>query len=278
MDSNYPICVACGVQYDAAGFDTGHPERERCAICDDERQYVHWGGQQWTTLAELAEGGQRTDIHEELPGLWGIGTAQPFGINQRALVIPGEGGNVLWDCPDYIDQDAIEKVTALGGLTAIAISHPHFYSTVLEWSRAFGGIPIYVHERDREWPRRKGNVELWGGETKEILPGRTLINGGVHFAGGTVMHWAEGAGGLGALCSGDIVQVVADRRWVSFMYSYPNLIPEHPDVIRRLVEMLRPWRFEQIYGAWWGRVVFSDGAEVVRRSAARYLAHIGMSL
>jgi hypothetical protein len=62
------------------------------------------------------------------------------------------------------------------------------------------------------------------------------------------------------------------------MYSYPNLIPEHPDVIRRLVEMLRPWDFAQIYGAWWGRVVFADGAEVVRRSAERYLGHIGMSL
>jgi hypothetical protein len=278
MDSNHPICVACGVQHDAAGFDTEHVARERCAICDDERQYVRWGGQQWTTLAELAAGGQRSDIREELPGLWGIGTEQPFGINQRALLIPGEGGNVLWDCPDYIDRAGIEKVTELGGLAAIAISHPHFYSTMAEWSAAFDGIPIYVHERDREWLRRKDNVELWAGETKEILPGRTLINGGVHFAGGTVLHWAGGAGGRGALCSGDIVQVVADRRWVSFMYSYPNLIPERPEVIRRLVEMLRPWQFERIYGAWWGRVVVSDGAEAVRRSARRYLEHLGLEL
>jgi hypothetical protein len=281
VDSDYPICVACGVQYDAAGFDTEHPERERCKICEDERQYVSWGGQQWTSLATLAERGQRLDIHEELPGLWGIGTEQPFGINQRALLVPGERGNVLWDCVDYIDQDGVDRVAELGGLAAIAISHPHFHSTMVEWSNAFGGVPIYVHERDREWLTRSegaANVELWSGETEEILPGRTLINGGVHFAGGTVMHWAAGAGGRGALCSGDIVQVVMDRRWVSFMYSYPNLIPEHPDVIRRLVEMLRPWDFAQIYGAWWGRVVFADGAAVVRRSAERYLGHIGMSL
>jgi hypothetical protein len=278
VDLDYPICVACGVQYDAAGFDTEHPERERCTICEDERQYVHWGGQQWTSLARLGEGGQRLEIHEELPGLWGVGTEQPFGINQRALLIPGEGGNVLWDCPDYIDQDGIAKVTELGGLAAIAISHPHFYSTMVEWSNAFGGIPIYVHERDREWLTREQHVEFWRGAAREILPGRTLINGGVHFAGGTVMHWAGGAGGRGALCSGDIVQVVMDREWVSFMYSYPNLIPEHPDAIRRLVAMLRPWEFEQIYGAWWGRVVFSDGAAAVRRSAERYLGHLGFEL
>ena len=40
-----------------------------------------------------------------------------------------------------------------------------------------------------------------------------------------MLHWAGGADGRGALLSGDIVQVVPDRRYVSFMYSYPNLIP-----------------------------------------------------
>jgi hypothetical protein len=278
MELDYPICVACGVQYDAAALDTEHPERRRCKICDDERQYVSWGGQQWTSLAALAEGGQALDIHEELPGLWGIGTRQPFGIDQRALLVPGEGGNVLWDCPDYIDEAGIETVTELGGLAAIAVSHPHYYATMVDWSNAFGGVPIHVHERDRHWLARENNVEFFRGETKEILPGRTLINAGVHFAGGTVLHWAEAAGGRGALCSGDIVQVVMDRRWVSFMYSYPNLIPEHPDVIRRLVELLRPWEFEQVYGAWWGRVVVEDAAEVIRRSARRYLAHLGLEL
>ena len=88
--------------------------------------------------------------------------------------------------------------------------------------------------------QRGGNVELWTGESIEALPGRTLYRVGVHFAGGTILHWPDGADGAGALCTGDIIQVVEDTRWVSFMYSYPNLIPEHPDTVRRAVRIVEP--------------------------------------
>src|SRR5919108_368987 len=75
------------------------------------------------------------------------------------------------------------------------------------------------------------------------------------FPGGQVLHWAGADGGAGALLSGDIATVVPDRRWVSFMYSYPNLIPERPAVVERALGLVAPYRFESIYGAWWGRVV-----------------------
>ena len=39
------ICVQCGVQFSAAPTPP-----EKCPICEDERQAVHWDGQQWTTL------------------------------------------------------------------------------------------------------------------------------------------------------------------------------------------------------------------------------------
>jgi hypothetical protein len=109
-----------------------------------------------------------------------------------------------------------------------------------------------------------------------VLPGRTLINAGVHFAGGTVVHFTDPERGTGALCSGDIFTVVMDRRYVSFMYSYPNLVPEHPDTIRRAVDLLDAFVVTDIYGAWWGRVVRGDGNAALRRSAERYLRHIGM--
>jgi hypothetical protein len=99
----------------------------------------------------------------------------------------------------------------------------------------------------------------------------TLINAGTHFAGGTVLHWADDPDGRGALFSGDIFMVVMDRRWVSFMYSVPNFIPERPRVVRRALELIEPFSFERIYGAFRGRVVSADGAEAVRRSAQRYL-------
>ncbi|MBY6679690.1 MBL fold metallo-hydrolase [Rhodococcus sp. BP-316] len=263
-----PVCETCGVQFDRVDPD-------QCPICTDERQYVGRGGQRWTTVAEVSAS-HRTVVREEYPGLWGIGTEPTFAIGQRALLVPGDGGNLLWDSITTIDDAAIARVTELGGVSAVALSHPHYYSAMVEWSEAFGDVPIYVHESDRAWLPRAGNIRTWSGDSLEILPGRTLINTRVHFAGGSVLHW-PGTDGRGALCTGDIVQVVSDRRWVSFMYSYPNLIPEHPDTIRRTVALLENVAFERIVGAWWDRVVEEDAHGAVVRSARRYLEHIGVT-
>lgn len=269
MGDDLPICLTCGVQYPS------DVDRAHCKICEDERQYVGRDGQRWTTLTDLRDGGYSVDIREEAPGLWGLATTPSFAIGQRALLVPGEGGNVLWDSISYIDDAAVARVRDLGGVSAIALSHPHYYSSMVEWSRAFDDAPIYVHERDAQWLTRKENVVLWSGDTREILPGRTLLNAGVHFAGGTVMHWGDGVDGLGALFASDIFTVVADRRWVGFMYSYPNLIPEHPTIIRNAVELVRPFDFGSLYGAWWNRMITDDASEAVYRSARRYFDHIG---
>lgn len=272
MGDDLPICVTCGVQYrsDAAGAPP-----DRCIVCEDERQYVGYDGQQWTSLRSMRARAYRVDVREEVPGLWGLATSPEMAIGQRALLVPGDGGTVLWDSITYIDDDAVARVTELGGIAAIALSHPHYYSSMVEWSHAFGDAPIYVHERDAHWLPRTDNVVLWSGDTHEILPGRTLINAGVHFAGGTVMHWDTGVDERGALCAGDIFTVVADRRWVGFMYSYPNLIPEHPDTIRRAIELVEPYRFESLYGAWWDRIITHDARVAVIASAERYFEHIG---
>ncbi len=272
MDSTLPICRACGVQYEA-----NHP-KDHCPICEDERQYVPPSGQSWTTQAELRAEGHRNVVKPEVGGLTGIGTEPRFAIGQRALLVPGGGGNLLWDCVSYLDDETVAAVQELGGVSAIAISHPHYYSAMVQWSEAFGGVPIYIHAGDRQWVQRRGPVEFWEGNSVQVLPGRTLYRAGIHFAGGTIVHWAEGPNGSGALCTGDIFQVVEDRRWLSFMYSYPNYIPEHPDTVRRAVQMVGPLAFDAIYGAWWGKVVTEDAKGAVVRSARRYLEHIGQEL
>ena len=261
------ICVTCGVQ-----FPETSDAPERCPICQDERQYVGWEGQRWTTLEELRRD-HRADIREEEPGLTGIGCEPGFAIGQRALLVQAPGGNVLWDCITLLDDEIGREVEERGGLAAIAISHPHYYSALSEWSRAFDA-PVYVHAADRRWVMRDEGVVPWEGETRELGDGLTLIRCGGHFEGGAVLHWREGAEGRGALLSGDIVQVVSDRRWVSFMYSYPNLIPLDESAIRRIVAALEPFEFDRIYGAWWDRVVAEDGKWAVRRSAERYIAQI----
>jgi len=205
------ICKTCGTQFAAT-----ENEPERCPICEDERQYIGWQGQQWTTLPAL-----QADHHNVIktiePNLTGIGTHPSFAIGQRALLVQTREGNLLWDC----DDPTVAAVNALGGIQAIAISHPHYYSSMVEWSRAFDA-PIYLHAADRQWVMRPDDaIEFWEGETKPLWDGMTLIRGGGHFEGGTVLHWPAGADGKGALLTGDILQVVSDRRYVSFMYSYP---------------------------------------------------------
>lgn len=264
MELGLPICSTCGVQY-------GGP-RPDCPICLDERQYVGWDGQQWTTLGELQAAGHRGRIQEEGPGVVGIGAIPPTAIGQRALLLRSPGGNVLWDMITYVDDDLLARVSELGGVSAIAVSHPHFYGSMIEWAHAFDA-PVYIHHKDRAWvPRPDDAVVFWDGDAREIGDGLTLVNAGVHFDGGQVLHWAGPPGGAGALFSGDIFTVAADRRWVSFMYSYPNHIPERPRTIRRALTLIEPLRFDRVYGAWWHRIVHADGAAAIQRSAQRYFS------
>ncbi|HEU5330103.1 MAG TPA: hypothetical protein VFU78_18585 [Thermomicrobiales bacterium] len=265
------ICVTCGTQFAASDAPPAH-----CPICEDERQYVGWQGQQWTTLDRLQQ-----DYHNVIkpvePGLTGIGTHPAFAIGQRALLVQAPSGNVLWDCISLLDEPTIAAVRALGGISAIAISHAHYYSSMVEWAQTFDA-PIYIHTDDRQWVMRPdASVQFWEGETMALGDGLTLIRCGGHFAGGQVLHWEAGAAGAGALLTGDILTVVSDRRYVSFMYSYPNLIPLPAVEVRRIAAAVEPYSFDRIYGAWWDRVVASDAKAAVSRSADRYIAALGAS-
>ena len=268
---DHHICVTCGAQFAA----TAAPP-PNCVICNDERQYVGHQGQRWTTLAELRRD-HRNTLEDVAPGLTGIATEPRFAIGQQAHLIETPAGNVLWNCISLIDDDTIAAVERRGGLAAIAISHPHFFTGMAEWSAAFGGVPIYLHADDAEWVTRPDDaLHFWQGETADPLPGSglTLIRCGGHFPGSCVLHWPDGAGGAGALLTGDTITVVSDRRWVSFMFSYPNLVPLGAGAIRGIVAAVEPYAFDRLYGGWSGSVVASDAKEAVRRSAARYLGHI----
>jgi hypothetical protein len=263
------ICVTCGVQYAESALPP-----ERCAICEDERQYVGWEGQKWTTMPDLrASHTNRLDV--EGPELISLVTEPEFAIGQRALHVRTPEGNVLWDCITLVDDRSVAAIQALGGVAAIAISHPHYYASVVEWSRALGEVPVYLHAADGEWVMRPHPaIVFWHGETHVLAPGLTLIRLGGHFPGATVLHWAGGAGDKGVLLSGDVLQVGEDRKSVSFMYSYPNYIPVSAPTVRRIVDALEPFAFDRIYGAWFGQNLQRDAKQVLRRSAERYIAAI----
>ena len=265
------ICVQCGTQFD----ETAHSPA-RCPICEDERQFVRHDGQQWTTLDRLAAN-HHNRFENEAPQLLGIGTEPEFAIGQRALLLQSPGGNLLWDCISLLDEKTIAAVNARRGIRAIVISHPHFYSSMVEWAEHFDA-QIFLHAADRAWVMRESpRIQFWEGTTLSLWDELTLVNCGGHFEGGTVLHWPAGANAKGALLTGDIITVVQDRRYVSFMRSYPNLIPLGPAEINRIRETTEPFFFDQIYGGWWNANVLSDAKAAVARSAERYLRAIGQT-
>jgi glyoxylase-like metal-dependent hydrolase (beta-lactamase superfamily II) len=223
----------------------------------------------------LTREGHRNDVRVEEERLLGIGIEPSFSIGQRALLVQTEHGNVLYDCISVLDSNAVSEIEDWGGISYICFSHPHFYDSMVEFSQAFGGVPIIVPEADREHVMRPDPaIEYWDGNPLELVPGVTLIQCGGHFDGSAVLHWEDGAEGRGALLVGDSITVVPDRRYVSFMTSYPNLIPMSAEKIEKIVDAVEPYEFDRIYGGWWGRNVMSGGKEAVRQSAERYIQHI----
>jgi len=255
------VCNACGTQYPPSEQPPG-----ACPICEDPRQYVPSdAGQVWLSWDDVL-GAHTADIRDD-HGILGIGCAPELGIGQRALLVKSAAGNVLWDCIPYLDAAIVQRLAGEGGLAAIAVSHPHFYTAMVEWAHAFG-CPIWLHEAERKWVMRPDPlVRFWSGETQPLGGGLTLVRCGGHFEGAQVLHWQERR----ALLAGDVVMVVPDRRYVSFMYSYPNLIPLPPSRVQAIGAALEPFRFDTIHGGWWDRVIEADASTVVRRSAERYV-------
>ncbi|HKT38494.1 MAG TPA: MBL fold metallo-hydrolase [Ktedonobacterales bacterium] len=261
------LCVTCGAQYPSSDTPPA-----RCLICDDDRQYINPDGQQWTTLAAL-QGSHTNSFSEIAPGITTISTEPKVGIGEHAHLLQTPHGNVLWDCIAYLDDATLREIQARGGIRAIAISHPHFYSTMIEWSRALGNVPIHLHSDNRPWVMRPDSaVRYWDGESLDLLPGVTLLRCGGHFPGSTVLHWRDANNGAGALFTGDTIKVVADRRWVTFMYSYPNSIPLDEYTVRHIAATVAPLPFTRLYDGWTS--VTGDANDAVRRSADRYIAHL----
>jgi len=270
-DMNH-ICVACGTQYPPA-----KDPPESCCICLDERQFVPPEGQQWTTQGAMRLK-YRNKFTQEEEGVYSIKTVPKFAIGQRALLIQTEAGNILWDCLSFLDNETISTINKMGGLIAIAISHPHFYGAMRSWSQAFGGIPIYLCERDLKWVVNPGpEILFWGLEqsdsTLEIMNSEiVLIRCGGHFDGSCVLLWTVGKG---TLFTADTIHVVPDKRFVTFMWSFPNMIPLSATAIEGIWRSIQTFEFDSIYGAFSGLDIASNAKNIVWNSGVRYLRAIG---
>lgn len=258
------ICQTCGLQY----ADSRSPP-PACRICSDERQYVGWSGQAWTTHEELAG---RHQLRLAMDGeLLGIGITPNFAIPQRALFLQTDAGNILWECTSLVTPAAVAELKARGGVDVMAISHPHFHASMIEWSEALGGVPILLNAADREWVSRESqHLKFWSGDACRLSPGVSLYRCPGHFPGSTVLHWRDGAQGKGVLLSGDALHVVQDRRHVSFMYSVPNYIPARPECVMEIRRRLEGLAFDDVYGYTWGLNIRGGGRAAVDASFDRY--------
>jgi hypothetical protein len=212
-------------------------------------------------------------VREEEPDLYGVAVEPAFAIGQRALLVCTAQGNVLWDCISLLDDSARAQIAQLGGISAICMSHPHFYAANVEFADAFDAR-ILIPSADRQWVQRPSPRIEFFDDVAEPVPGLTLARIGGHFDGAAVLHWPAGSDGRGALLTGDTITVVQDRDWVSFMWSYPNLIPLDEATVLDIARRTERFQFDRVYGGWWGRVVVQDGAAAVRRSADRYVARL----
>ncbi|KAF2465670.1 metallo-beta-lactamase domain-containing protein [Lindgomyces ingoldianus] len=246
------ICSMCGAQHSTRAAKS-------CKVCDDPRQYVPPDGQSWTTLRELQLSGKYHNTFQHDPyhsGVISIWTEPQVAIGQRAILCCTDKGNVLWDCITYIDDETVNRIKDLGGISAIVISHPHYYSTCLHWAEAFG-CSVYLSAEDEEWIMRKGDAQkLWEGNEMELLDGEfKVVKVGGHFYGSSVMLWKSEkklfvADSITVVPSG-VYHVDRPRGTASFtfMWSYPNMIPLAPDLVHGIWQAVADLDFEDTHGA-----------------------------
>ena len=124
----------------------------------------------WTTLETL----QQTHT-QRFPrirkGIIGIGSTPAFAIGQRALLVRTDAGNILWDCIATLDDATVTLIEGLGGVDAIAISHPHFYTTMVESAGCVHGSHSSTRRRQALDHADDPAIELWDGETKTLWDG-----------------------------------------------------------------------------------------------------------
>ncbi|KAH8434943.1 putative metallo-beta-lactamase domain protein [Aspergillus melleus] len=295
------ICTACGIQYPTSTAPSS------CKICDDSRQYIPPTGQNWTTLRALQSDKEKKYTNTFTPSskhpttLISIQTTPKLAIGQRALLcrLPS-GRNILWDCLTYIDEETVDRINELGGLDAIIISHPHYFSTHLVWAETFG-CQVYMSGEDKEWAVRrwKGQV-FWEGGVLELGLGLSLgsssiqsasagsagekaeedgeadivaIKTGGHFPGSSVLWWKSKR----SLMVADTIFVVpsgvyhVDREpgttSFSFMWSIPNMIPLPPDEVHNIWKAIAHTDFDDTYGAFPGSETYGNSRERVLESA-----------
>jgi hypothetical protein len=258
------VCDTCGTQFPTADRSA----LKTCHICDDPRQFVPPSGQSFSTLGQLKKHFKNEWIEcSSDPNITFIHSVPKLAIGQRAILIQTPKGNILWDCITLLDDETVQKIKEKGGLRAIVISHPHFYSTHVQWARAFA-CPVYIAAEDQSWTTfaSEHQVALTESSTPILDTGVTAVKLGGHFPGSLVLHYNSRlfiADTLMTTASGvgnwDVDAIGAKRasrppglNSFSFLWSIPNFIPLGVDEMARMWLALKDVEFNATYGGFMG--------------------------
>lgn len=277
------VCTACGTQFPTSNRE----DVKSCFICDDPRQFTPQSGQAFTTLAAIRSAHKNT--FHPLPcdpeTFISIVSEPKFGIGERAVLIRTPQGNILWDCISLLDDATIARIQELGGLKAIVISHPHYYTTHVEWARAFD-CPVYLAAEDREWVTQLSAHQRFLTETEFDLPldgssssGLKVLKLGGHFPGSfvtlyrgrllvadTLVTTPAGLGSWETDAQGNSRERPPGMNSYAFMWSIPNMIPLPPGELERMWAILSRHQFKSTHGAFLSTdVVGRDEAEMRQR-------------
>lgn len=242
--SNY-TCKSCGVQHAA------NTQPETCQICARDDLYIHDRKQQWLSPSDHYNQHQAIWQHMET-GLTRLSITPKIAIGQDAYLVQTQNGNYLWDCVPLINQQIIDDIKTRGGLKAIAISHPHFYANMADWSAAFGDIPIYIHKNDQQWvPQPSDNIIFWQGDILQLEDDLTLIKCGGHYAGSTALHWAGTADNKALLLGSDTIAPWGAKNAVhaTFMRNFNLSIPLPAHKVAHIGKTIAPFKFDRLYGS-----------------------------
>ncbi|KAK5663559.1 hypothetical protein OQA88_3990 [Cercophora sp. LCS_1] len=270
QSDDYLICVACGTQFPTTGCHT----LKACFICDDPRQYTPASGQSFTTLSAIRSRHKNEfRSHPDDSRLISITTTPKFAIGQRAILIRTPAGNILWDCVTLLDSETITGIQKLGGLKGIVISHPHYYSTHVEWAAAFN-CPVYLAAEDKQWIARPSEHPVFLDQVETEIDadwrktGIKVIKLGGHFPGSLVLLFEEhlfvadtlmitpaGMANWRVNALGEPRERPPGVNTFAFMWSIPNYIPLGPDDISRMWDILKEYTFTSTHGAFVGQDV-----------------------
>lgn len=258
-----PICATCGTQYP--------PDKQApmlCTICNDDRQYIGENGQTWTSVEELRRN-HSISIKPINNNLYGLKVEPGFAIANRAILLTSPNGNILWDCIPLLDEATIGFIRSIGGLKAIAFSHPHYYSNMNNWAAEFE-CPIYIHEADSEWIVYPTDaIKLWKGNGPELWDGIRIIHTGGHFPGSCMLH-VPSLSPKGTVLCGDSVNISPSKRHTAVMYSYPNHILLSKTEFDAFDKKTQNLVFDCMYGAFEHQNLPDNAIEVFKTSMQRY--------